>query len=333
MTAAPNRFFVWPANAPAAVEFSPQQKACEPAAGDLRYFYELALELDRKLGDRGVTFALTWHIDAFDDRWRGGVVILIGDEKYQTPAYAGAVRAVFKTGGTRRNPISDTLRLAPSIAWRELLRELRNAIEARRRHGLRGPERMAMFEVPLGYFGLVDCPPVPFAERPTDVFFAGSVEPGRSFTVRPRLAARRQMLAALAIAQRRCPGLRVDCTRSGPFANPQDMLSASTYTARLMQAKIALCPRGNFDETFRLVEAAKAGCVAIVERLPKRWYNRDSPAVQLDRWSSLPEVLEELLADGQGLARRSDQMRAWWTENLSERAGADFIAGVLDHGG
>jgi hypothetical protein len=110
------------------------------------------------------------------------------------------------------------------------------------------------------------------------------------------------------------------------------MLSASAYTARLMQAKIALCPRGNFDETFRLVEAAKAGCVAIVERLPKRWYNRDSPAVQLDRWSSLPEVLDELLADGQGLARRSDQMRAWWTQSLSERAAADFIAGVLDRG-
>jgi hypothetical protein len=327
---APNRFFVWPADAASPVEFDPGEDAVVSGAGDLRYFYGLARELDRRLTNRAVTFLLTWHVHRFDDRFRDAVVILVGDERHRTPSYAPAVRAVFKTGGTRPNPLPATLRLAPSVAWRVLLRDARNAAGDGRRNGARRPGATSAFELPLGYYGLQESECLPFAQRSIDVFFAGSIEPGGRLTVRPRLAARRQMLAGLESARRRLPDLRVDCTRSGPFANPQQMLSPGAYSARLMQARIALCPRGNFDETFRLVEAAKAGCVAIAERLPERWYNRDSPAVQIDRWSSLPEVITELIADGRALEERSDRMRRWWDECLSERAVADFMARTLD---
>jgi hypothetical protein len=327
-TAASNRFFRWPAEAAAPVEFDPASRAADGETTDLRFFHGLALELSRAFPDGGVTFLLTWHLDAFDERFRDAVVVLIGDEKYQVPDYAPAVRAVFKTGGTTRNPLRSTLRLPPAIAWRVLLRDARNALLARRR---RSAGRPGMFEVPMGSFGLTDTPFVPFAERSVDVFFAGSIEPTSGFTLRPRLAARRQMLEGLELTRRRLPRLRVDCTRSGPFANPGDMLGPAAYSARLMQAKIALCPRGNFDETFRLVEAAKSGCVAIVEQLPERWYNHDSPAIAIERWSALPEVVESLLADPEALAQRGDQMRRWWNECLSETAVADFIVRTLRH--
>jgi hypothetical protein len=324
-----NRFFIWHAGEPAAVEFRPQEMLEGAGATDLRYFYGLTLELDRGLPNGGITFLLTWNLDAFEERFRDAVVILVGDEKYQTPSYAGEVRAIFKTGGTQANPPRTILKLAPAIAWRVMLRELRNSLLTRRRHGARAPSPAPMFELPMGYFGLTDVSWVPFVERPVDVFFAGSIEADGGFTVRPRLAARRQMTAALTVAREQLPDLRADCTSSGPFANPQDMLDSDTYSGRLMRAKIALCPRGNFDETFRLVEAAKSGCVAIAERLPERWYNRDSPAIQIDRWSSLPAVLQGLLSDTDALARRSEQMRRWWTDSLSERASGDFVLTTL----
>jgi hypothetical protein len=137
------------------------------------------------------------------------------------------------------------------------------------------------------------------------------------------------MAAALAAAQARLPRLTVSYSSSGPFANPGEMLDPIDYSRWLMRSRIALCPRGNFDETFRLGEAARSGCVAIVERLPERWYNRGAPAIALDRWSLLPATLERLLADPGALAARSQQMRAWWNERLSETAAARYIASAL----
>jgi hypothetical protein len=258
-------------------------------------------------------------------------VVLIGDEKYQTPSYVRRVRAVFKTGGTRPNPLGATVRLAPAVAWRVLLREGRNTSLAVRRGTVRGPHA-PMFEIPMGVFGLRAVDWVPFDERATDVFFAGSIEDDAGFTLRPRLAARRQMAAALDEVRRES-SLHVDCTTAGPFANPGDMLDQRTYSERLMRSKIALCPRGNFDETFRLSEAAKSGCVAVTEHLPARWYYRGAPAVELRRWRELPETLERLLADPEALSARAMATRQWWTDRLSERSTAAFIAGALARAG
>src|SRR5205823_6011021 len=112
-----------------------------------------------------------------------------------------------------------------------------------------------------------------------------------------------------AATRRRLPGLRVDYSSAGPFANPGQMQDARAYSTRLMQAKVALCPRGNFDETFRVSEAAKFGCVAIVERLPERWYYHDAPVIQLDRWQSLQQALRDAFSDPAALAQRSEEMR------------------------
>ena len=101
---APNRFFIWPLAARTAAEFSPPQARENAELTDARYFAGIACELDRLLPGGGITFLLTWHLDAFDDRFRDCVVILVGDEKYQLPAYAGQARAIFKTGGLGPNP-------------------------------------------------------------------------------------------------------------------------------------------------------------------------------------------------------------------------------------
>jgi hypothetical protein len=96
-----------------------------------------------------------------------------------------------------------------------------------------------------------------------------------------------------------------------------------------MNARIALCPRDNFDETLRVSEAARSGCVAIAERLAARWYNHGSPVAEVERWRSLPDVIRWLLADPEGLAERAEQMVPWWESCLCERAVAAFIASKL----
>jgi hypothetical protein len=327
-----NRFFLWGMRDDAPSEFTPGP-ARQDEHPDVRYFLRVAHELDQVVTGRDELFLLTWHADRFEDRFSGSVVLFINDEKNQVPAFAGNVRAIFKTGGVRRNALRHTLRFPPSVSSRLLLREARNVAQsAQRRLRTRQTRGAPLYDVPLGYFGLEDVPAIAFGERPIDVSFAGSIEPTR-FTLRPRLAARAQMAAALEDAASRMPQLRVDFSRGGPMANPQDMLAAGDYSTRLMRSRIVLCPRGTIDETYRLLESARSGCVAITERLPERWYYRDSPAVQIDRWSELPGVLERLLADPAALAARGAAMRRWWDTALDERVIARYIArhiGALD---
>ncbi|MCW3014741.1 MAG: hypothetical protein JWO02_1833 [Solirubrobacterales bacterium] len=325
-----NHFFIWELNAADPREFTPGDPDADGGDADLRYFLGLAHELDRALGDQGMTVLITWHLDRFEDRFRDAVVLLINDEQYQLPAYAGHVQAVFKTGGTARNPLGDTLRLHPAIASRTVLREVRNVGRSWRRRIQTPQTRGApVYELPLGFFRLTDVPMVPFADRDNDVFFAGSIESERGFTLRPRLVARRQMATALASVRTQLPGVLIDYSSGGPMANPAAMVDGDAYSHRLMQARIVLCPRGNFDETYRLMEAARSGCVAITERLPERWYYRDSPAIQLDRWASLPTLLRGLIADQDALAERGERMRAWWMTSLSEEAVTRYVTARL----
>jgi hypothetical protein len=325
-----SRFFIWHLGGTTAEEFEPQRLFESDRRAAFRYYYGVARELERLGAEEGTTFLFTWQLDAFEERFRDAVVILIGDEKHQVPSYAGRARAIFKTGGTKRTPRGAMVRLAPAVAWRTAVRELRNAGISRRRGSPRWePARTPMFEIPIGDYGMPEVPFVPFAQRTVDVFFAGSIQSERGFTLRPRLLARRQMASGLEAARRRLLTLNVDFTCAGAFANPADMLDPLTYATRLMQARIVLCPRGNFDETFRLTEAAKSGCVAVVERLPDRWYYRGSPAIQIDRWKSLPETLAALLANPSQLERRSEHMRRWWEGSISERPVAQFILSTL----
>lgn len=327
---AANRFFIWEMHADDPRAFDPHDPDATHGDDDLRYYVGVCAALDREAPDAGLTVLVSWHLDRFEERFRDAVVLLINDESYQLPSYAGQVRALFKTGGIARNPLRDTLRLHPAVAWRWMLRDARNVARALGRRARTPQTRGApVQDIPLGYLRLTDVEPIPFDERPVDVWFAGSIESERGFTVRPRLAARRQMAVALRAAQRELPDLRVDFSDGGPMANPDAMLSGDVYSERLARARIVLCPRGNFDETHRLTEAAKVGCVTICERLPARWYYEGAPLVELDRWSQLPAVLRRLLADPAALTARADAMREWYDASLSEEAIGRFVAREL----
>jgi hypothetical protein len=260
------------------------------------------------------------------------VILLHGDERYQKPWYHRRVRAVFKVSGLRPNPLRETLRLPPSIAWRSLLRDTRNSLVRFQRwwkYGPQGKISIPMDDLPLGYFALLDFDPLPIEQRPVDVFFAGSLAT-RGWSIRASLTARQQMSAAMAAAQKALPQCRIESLWRPPKYDRG--LGPEAYTQALANAKIALAPRGNTDETYRLFEAAKLGCVMICEPLPCRWYFHDCPAITLRRWSELPDILKNLLNDPARMSELSRRSRQWWDSTVSERAVANFIAQRLASG-
>src|SRR5690349_10585521 len=125
-----NQFYIWRLSEERPARFSPHEAAQTAEPSDIRYHAGVLSALDDWSRDRGLTFLLTWHLDRFDDRFRDAVVLLIGDESYQTPSYAAHARAIFKTGGVKRNSLARTFGLPWSIAWRNALRDLRNDLKA-----------------------------------------------------------------------------------------------------------------------------------------------------------------------------------------------------------
>lgn len=321
-----NHFVIWPGTDSTPRAIVPSEHLTSMPMTDSRYFVQILAELDRLLPDAGLTFVLTWHLDRFDARMKDSVVLLVGDEMYQTPSYINRVRAVFKTGGIRRNPLSQTLRLPFSVSWRVMLRDARNAaVRFRRalRFGAPSDRQVPIHPLPLGYFALQETVPAPVEQRPVDVFFAGSLSvSGRG--LRPSVHARLQMSAALAECRAALPQHRIESTID--VAAGARVLSPEQYTRALAGTKIALTPRGNFDETFRLFEAAKLGCIIVSEPLPPRWYYENCPVQIIRAWSDLPAAVERLLSNLDRLGDLSQQTRRWWDETLSEPAIAKYIS-------
>lgn len=323
-----NRFFKWEKGDANPLEIVPGEHLDRLPPSDSRYFVRILQHVDEFLPRAGMNFILTWPVDAFHPVMEGAIVLLVGEEQYQIPWYRHRVRAIFKAGGLRPNSIRQTWRLPLSIASRCLLRDARNACILLRRllqYGSPGKGTAPLYEIPLGYFALVECDPPPIEERPVAVFFGGSLN-ARGWSLRPSVAARRQMAAAVVTACREMPQCRIESASQWRAPGAGRSLGPAAYTQALANAKVALAPRGNIDETYRLFEAARLGCVVVSEPLPPRWYYQNCPAVILRSWSELPGILKGLLSEPERLKDLSARGRHWWDSTVSELSIARFIA-------
>jgi hypothetical protein len=324
-----NRFYVWFGNRPNPAEIVPSEFLPQLQPGDSKYHVRILQNLEQLLPGQGLTFFLTWRVDDFHEAMQDAVVILVGEERNQTPSYRGKIRALFKTMGHRPNPLAKTLRLPFPIAWRTLLRDGRNTyINFRRslKHGQGGKIAAPFYDIPPGYYSILEMEPPPIEERPVDVFFSGSCA-SRGWSLSAPYVARKQLAAAVEAARAALPHRRFNWQpQRGGFAQG---LTPVEYTRALANAKIALAPRGNVDETYRLIEAAKMGCVVVGEPVAPRWYYRECPAVFLRKWSELPEILGSLLDSPAELTELSLRTRQWYDSNISESAVAQYIAGCL----
>jgi hypothetical protein len=295
-----------------------------PERADTRYFARAFTAMEARLRDPDVDVYLTWDVTRLPSYGDRVVAVVLGDEAGRIPRYLHRVRAVFKAYGTRpvlgAGPWTGPELAQFGVRW---LKWLPGAAEhARHRHG-------QISVIPLGTFNQDDLPVVPVDERPTDIFFAGSVEHqgGLRGRVSPKLRSRREMLEAVGRLGRARPALRLDLRLTSGFA-ASAAASSQEYSRALMNARICLAPRGTSLETFRVFEGLRAGCVVVTERLPRHWFYVGAPIIQLGRWSTLDRL--PVLDQPAELRRLHADALEWWRDHCSEAAVGAFLADRLN---
>lgn len=165
----------------------------------------------------------------------------------------------------------------------------------------------------------------PIEQRPVDVCFRGSLGGGRPYG--PKVLTRRRM--ASAIGQLRSD-LVVDFVDTGTFEASYSLDPAS-YAQSLLNAKICLAPRGGSLETWRVFEAAVAGCVVVTDPKPASWFYTGLPRKELHSWSQLPDVVDELFDHPELMKAMSDAGRDWAVNVVSPTAVGHWVARRVQH--
>ncbi len=310
-----------------------------PERKDTRYWAGVFQEMEQTLRDQAIDVYLTFNPHRLPRYGDNVVAVILGDEVGFIPRYIAQVRAVFKCYGTRpvlgsgplQNPsLTGVAELAQcGVRW---LRWLPGGVA----HGgllLRQAARVqrltpSVSTVPLGTFNQLDLPVIPIEQRPTDIFFAGSIEHGGTLRQRwlsPKVRARREMLRAVEQLATSRPQLRVDLRVTGGF-KASEAASSLGYSQGMMGARVCLAPRGTSVETYRLLEGLRYGCVVVSDRLPPHWFYTGAPFLQLKRWSDLESVVWPVLEDRRALQRAHRRGLQWWHDCCSEAAVGQFLA-------
>ncbi|CAM3259223.1 hypothetical protein [Rhodothermus bifroesti] len=309
------------------------------------YLHRVLQVVEQELKDEGLTFYVTWKLDALPEYGNHVVPIVMGDEWSQIPAYVDRVLVTFKCYGIYPQLAARPLRKPSYLNTLLLLRHLRvlahwlpGALRYATRYlqlRLQGRSMPPVYDLPLGYGNQLALPVQPIETRPIDIFFAGSVEQGfprRFWTPHrwlpsPKRVSRLRMLRVLESLQRRFPELRIWVHTNTRFVlnaleygltTHGEVLDTEAYSQMLMNSKICLAPRGTSADTFRLFEGLRYGCIVITERLPKRWFYQDLPVVQVDDWWELRERIPDLLRDAGCMQQLSKAAQHWWQTVASE---------------
>lgn len=314
-----------------------------PARADFAYLGALAAALEEALPERSLTLIVTTDHRTLPRYGRDVVVIQRAGPDGRPPDYAHRVLAVFKTHSARPVLAARPAREPPALTFTALLSYLQvlaqgapsrmrlRAHAARARAGGRpGP---IVEPIPLGVMWNGDVACRPAAERPIDVLFCGSVETAERHGLRrrvgtPKSRSRRAMLAAARRLQAEAPELAVELALTSSFAASK-RADADAYWARLAEAKLCLVPRGDTLETYRLFEAARAGCVVVGERLPSNWFYDAAPAIDRTGWRGLGDCIRALLADERALADRQRATLDWWERSVRPEAVAHHVAAIV----
>ncbi len=316
---------------------------------DCAYFGGVFRELERCWDGDPLTVYMTKDTTSLPRYGPDVVSVLLNEEWFRTPAYSGRILAVLRNlpgqpwfpWGTLVPPSpTATFALANYLRVRaERNRSLREGERIRRRRGWPAPTPHNTVDVPLGYYRQPEQPIKPLDERNTDVYFGGSLvhdlerkerwkRTVKRLVGNPKQLYRKSMLHELERVRARHPEIRAKITLTGEF---RDLASGqvSDYATDMMDARIALVPRGTAAESYRLFEAWRYGCVVICEPLPPRPFLEGAPAVTLRSWRELDRVLIELLDDPGRMTELHEASLRWWQNVCSEEAVGQRLAARL----
>ena len=329
-----NRYFVCSRNQPP-VEFDIARDHPVDDA-EISYFVRGFRILEKTHKFDGYTVCFAWsskiRLPVLGDKV---VALIYGDEHCRIPSYVNKVAAVIKCHGLFPNfvPRRRPLRLA-QIEAVEFLRNLTLWLPTGWRWLISPSVRARCHLVPVGCGIPTTVEPVPILERKYITSFLGSI-PGKSAGSRlrnligtPKVFSRRGMMAALHQLATSLPPGQVQTGVTQGFQ--ESLLDAGRiYSEVLSQTKICVAPRGTAHETWRPADALKLGCVVISDLLPRHPFYRDCPIIQIEDWSTMPDLIQQLLADPERLETLHEQGLSYWTSTLSENALASRLARAL----
>jgi hypothetical protein len=315
-----------------------------PELIDTWYFGRALAAMERELLVRGLTVYMTFDTETLPSYGEDVVVLLIGDEWARVPAYLSRVRLVFRNYCARPNVGCRPLAWPSMVALSSLLPAGRAAVRgapwrlarlpseitaARRQRRPPAPQ----IELPIWTFNVLDLPLTPFARRRADVFFAGSVaHAGRAARLKaqvmPKGLSRNAMLRNVD-RMRRHRHISVDVRVTEGFhqsagSDPRE------YSQAMMNARLALVPRGATSETHRFIQALKYGCIVVTDCVPPVWFYEQAPIIRLRHWDELEKVVLPLLARPERLESLHREALAWWETACSEEAVGRLMARALN---
>jgi hypothetical protein len=315
-----------------------------PELIDTWYFGRVLAAMEQHLEVDGLTVYLTFDTDELPGYGDDVVAVVIGDEWARVPAYLPRVRAVFRNLCSRPNLGCRPLAWPSVETFSSLVPATRAAMRGaggRLRHmraGLaaaRGGRSLApQVELPIGTYNLLDLPMTPFEERPSDLFFAGSIAhaPGRGAALKARIMPKnlsREAMLRNVESLRRRENLSTDVRLTGGFKESVNADPAE-YSNALMSSRMALVPRGATTETHRFFQALKYGCVVVTDSVPPSWFYEEAPIVRLRHWDELAAVVMPLLGEPERLEALHRQSLRWWDEACSEEAVGRLMARTLN---
>jgi hypothetical protein len=202
-----------------------------------------------------------------------------------------------------------------------------------------------IFNFPLGCVNDVpQLPVVPINDRKYNIFFSGNLNRGRSELYLLLFFGNytKYMLKLLSILTRIYAARKILLMIKSNFDNKfnnsyirftagfKKGISPTQYGKIISNSKIVLCPKGFvFSECFRHYEAMRAGCVIISEKLPKTYFYKDSPIIQISDWREGLKIATELQANTRELERISKLTQDWYEERCSGSGVARYMNDLL----
>ena len=308
---------------------------------DCGYFGGVFTAFERHWDGDPLTFYLTKDTTSLPTYGPDVVSLVLNEEWFRTPAYSGEILAVMRN--LPGEPWFPYATLAPPSVGAAYALANHVRVLGERRRSMRAGARLAAqrgwapartdntIDVPLGYYRQPEREIIPVTERPADVYFGGSLahdldrkerwkQVAKRAVGNPKTIYRKSMLRAVEQVKARHPELQATLTISGEFTSLGSS-QVSDYATDMMNAKVALVPRGTAAESYRLFEAWRYGCIVICEPLPPRSFLQGAPVITVTDWGrELEEALMGLLADPQRQRTLQEASLRWWADVCSEKA-------------
>lgn len=102
-------------------------------------------------------------------------------------------------------------------------------------------------------------------------------------------------------------------------------LNYNEYFRLLNNSKVILCPRGYISpETFRHYEAIKSGSVVITEKLPKTYFYKNAPYIEINNWKDGIIKAEKLILNLVKLKNIQKRNNLYYKQIMSEKSVAKY---------